>query len=238
MSTETVTIPARFCGPPQSANGGYTAGLLGELFEGPCEVTLRAPPPLDSALTRTRSESRATLHDGETLLAEAIACADVELELPAAVSFEQAEAAVAGYPGFVSHPFPRCFVCGPARSHGDGLTIFTGPVAGRNVVAAPWFATRDLCSDGAHVDARFVWAALDCPSWFGFVAFAAEVPAALLGRLAAKILRAPRLDERCFAVGWSMGREGRRIACGSQLLTADGECLAYARSTWVVLKQS
>lgn len=232
---ELVTIPTRFCGPPQSANGGYTAGLLAELFEGPCEVTLRAPPPLGVPLSRSLADGGATLLDGELLLAEAKP-ASVELELPAPVTVAEAERAVERYPGFARHPFPRCFVCGTAREPGDGLTIFTGPVGGRDVVAAPWSPTRDLGSDGEHVDTRFVWAALDCPSWFGFVAFADEVPAALLGRLSAVILRRPRLDERCVLMGWCNGREGRRIACGSQLLDASGECLAYSKSTWVVLK--
>ena len=37
---DTVVIPRRFNGPPDSANGGYTAGLLGRALPGVSEVTL------------------------------------------------------------------------------------------------------------------------------------------------------------------------------------------------------
>lgn len=232
-----MTIPARFCGPPSSANGGYTAGLLSGLIEGPCEVTLRAPPPLDLALTLSRTQDGgAALTQGGTLIAEASPRA-FELARPEAVSVDEAVSAARRYPGFQSHPYPTCFVCGPDRREGDGLRIFPGPVEGRPIVAAPWIPSADLSHDGV-VDARFVWAALDCPSWFGFVAFASDAPPVLLGRLTLASNRLPRSGERCVVVGWSTGREGRRIECGSMLLDEQGECLAYAKSTWVALKSA
>ena len=39
-------IAPRFCGPQDSGNGGYTAGLLAKQLGGSVEVTLRQPPPL------------------------------------------------------------------------------------------------------------------------------------------------------------------------------------------------
>ncbi|HKP61246.1 MAG TPA: hypothetical protein VJV78_31170 [Polyangiales bacterium] len=238
MLEESVSIPTKFCGPAQSGNGGYSSGLLADVIEGACEVTLRAPPPLAVPLVRARGpQGGAILKHGETLLAEAIPGA-FELELPEPVGLDEAERASTRYVGYTNHPYPSCFVCSPTRPRGDGLAIHAGPVGDRRVVAGSWWATRDLCSDGAIVDARFVWAALDCPSWFGFSTFADDVPPILLGRLAVTILRRPKLEERCVVMGWSSGREGRRIACGSQLLNAAGDCLAYAKSTWVILKQS
>ena len=41
----TMTIPRRFCGPPNSGNGGYVCGTLARCIPGAAEVTLRAPPP-------------------------------------------------------------------------------------------------------------------------------------------------------------------------------------------------
>jgi hypothetical protein len=235
---EQVSIAPTFCGPAQSGNGGYTSGLLADCIEGPCEVTLRAPPPLAVQLVRERTpQGGAILKHGETLLAEAIPGA-FEVALPESVSLAEAERAATRYIGYRAHPYPSCFVCSPTRPRGDGLAIHAGPVEERRVVAGPWWGTRDLSSDGELVDARFVWAALDCPSWFGFATFADDVPPILLGRLAVTILRRPRLDERCVVMGWSSGREGRRIACGSQLLDGAGECLAYSKSTWITLKQS
>ena len=43
-------IPARFCGPPGAANGGYLAGRLAALVGGDTEVTLRHATPLERPL--------------------------------------------------------------------------------------------------------------------------------------------------------------------------------------------
>jgi hypothetical protein len=239
MTSERVIIAPRFCGPPTSANGGYTAGLLASMIDGPCSVTLRAPPPLEKPLQRTSSEGGVVLlQDGETLIAEATP-GPVEIELQKPVSLEDAKRASATYPGKHPHPYPTCFVCGPDRPRGDGLAVYPGPVDGRDVVASPWLPTRDLASDGSVVDSDFVWSALDCPSWFGYAMFHDEVPLVLLGRLAAEIKRRPRWDEPCVVIGWTLGREGRRIECGSMLFdAAHGDVLAYSKSTWVTLKVS
>lgn len=176
-----------------------------------------------------------TLRSDATVIAEA-AAATFELELPEPVSFAEAEQAARDYIGFRGHPFPTCFVCGPKRERGDGLTIFPGAVARRALVAAPWVPAADLCDAHDQVQARYLWAALDCPSWFGFAAFAPERPPSLLGRLSGVILRRPHFDERCVAVGWHTGTEGRRIGCASALFAEDGSALAFARSTWIALK--
>ena len=53
-----VRIDHRFCGPPDSGNGGYVAGMVARALGGSeVEVTLRAPPPLDVALD-LRSDGR------------------------------------------------------------------------------------------------------------------------------------------------------------------------------------
>lgn len=237
MLRQSLTIPAKYCGPPHSANGGYAAGLLASQVDGPCSVTLRAPPPLDRPLELSRTpEGLIQLHDAQTLLADAQPIA-LELELPEPVSFADAERASQGYPGTHPHPYPRCYVCGPARPRGDGLGIYAWAVEGRRVVAAPWVPSADLCSDGREVDAKFVWAALDCPSWFGFCAFESDVPLVLLGRLSGSVTRRPGCDEQLVAMGWHVAREGRRIECGSMIVDPKGECLAFAKSTWIALKR-
>lgn len=50
MSDIAILIDRRYCGPPNSANGGYAAGRLAAFVDGTAEVTLRRPPPLDTAL--------------------------------------------------------------------------------------------------------------------------------------------------------------------------------------------
>jgi hypothetical protein len=219
-----LTIDARFNGPPDSANGGYTCGLLAELVGAPTEVTLRRPPPLGRPLDAVREDGGVRLLDGDALVAEAVP-ADVTLEPPAAVAPEEAADAAGRYPGFRRHAFPTCFVCGPARVEGDGLRIFAGPVAGRDVYAAPWVAPAD-------VRPELVWASLDCPG-----AIAVGFPdrgETLLGRFAARIDRLPRSGELCVVVAWPRGEEGRKLYAGTALFSAHGEPLAVAQATWIV----
>jgi hypothetical protein len=219
----TVVIDPRFNGPPESANGGYTCGLLAALVGAPAEVTLRRPPPLGRPLGVLRAGDGVRLLDGEDVVAEAVQ-AEVELEPPPPVAPEEAERAAERYPGFERHAFPTCFVCGPARAEGDGLRIFAGPVAGRGLYAAPWVAPAD-------VGLEIVWAALDCPG-----AIAVGFPdrgETLLGRLAVRVERVPSSGEGCVVVAWPLGEDGRKLYAGTALFSENGEPLAVARATWI-----
>ena len=57
----TVVIDRRFNGPEHSSNGGYACGSVAAFIDGPAEVTLRVPPPLDtetSSITTRPSAAR------------------------------------------------------------------------------------------------------------------------------------------------------------------------------------
>ena len=43
----SIIINRRYCGPPNSGNGGYVCGRLARHISGGAEITLRSPPPLD-----------------------------------------------------------------------------------------------------------------------------------------------------------------------------------------------
>ena len=228
-------IERRFRGPPESGNGGYSCGVLGVQMPGPAEVTLRIPPPLDTELRLLREGERARLYAGETLVAEAEP-ATVDLEAPPPVGFEEAAKASRGYPWFEGHPFPTCFVCGPERAPGDGLRLLPGAVEGREVAAAPWVPDPSVADAQGVVRPEIVWAALDCPSWFGMHCFHPFTGMALLGRLAARIDSLPRAGERCVVAGWFRGREGRKIHTGAALFGEGGVLRAIGKSTWVTLR--
>ena len=51
-SVATLTIAARFCGPPTSANGGYFAGRVAMLAARTVRVRLLKPPPLETRIRR------------------------------------------------------------------------------------------------------------------------------------------------------------------------------------------
>jgi hypothetical protein len=233
--SQSVMIPRRYRGPADSGNGGYSCGALAELVGGVVEVTLRSPPPLDVALEVAPSDGGLALRHGDKVVAEAKAIA-LDVEAPAAPSFDEAERAAARFMWRENHAFPSCFVCGPERGPGDGLEIFPGPVEGRAIAAAPFVPDATVTGDDGRVKTAIVWAALDCPSWFGFHCFEPFDGRILLGRLAARVDERPRAGARCVVAGWSLGRDGRKIHCGSALWGEDGALLAVARATWIVLK--
>lgn len=224
----TLLIERRFHGPPDSGNGGYVSGRLAAFVSGPAVVRLRTPPPLETPMEVCGAEGGADLIHGGVIVATARP-AEVAIAAPSLPSYAQAETASRSYRGFHWHPFPNCFVCGPARKGNDGLRLFAGSVPGTNVVAAPWIPDASL---GAHglVNPEFVWAALDCPGAFSFGSSTGT--ALLLGEIAASLLGPVHIGERYVAVGWETGREGRRHYTGTALVTESGECLALARSTW------
>jgi hypothetical protein len=214
-----ITIERRYRGPLHSANGGYAAGRLAAYVDGPAEVTLRLPPPLDRPLLVSADGDRVLLLDGEALVAEARPAA-VEVE-PPVVSVAEAAEAAKGHQRFASDEFSECFSCGVRPD--DGLCIHVGPVAGTDVHAAPWTATG--------VSPEVVWAAIDCAG-----AYAVGGPGrgeVLLGRMAAEIRRLPAEGEQCVVVSWPLGEDGRKLHAGTALLSEDGEPLAVARQTWI-----
>jgi hypothetical protein len=214
-----VIIPPRYHGPPDSANGGYAAGLLSEALGGGFEVTLKRPPPVGVDLDLVGNELRL----GDVVIAEARRATESVLDAPEPVSLEEARQASRRYAGFEHHAYPTCFTCGPERD--DGLGIFPGLVEGRDgVVASPWTPRE--------VRPEIVWAALDCPGGWAVDDFQRE--GVLLGRMAAAIAAMPALGTPAVVMGWRLGEDGRKRYAGSALYTAEGELLAAARSTWIV----
>ena len=139
---ESLSIPKRFNGPLDSGNGGYSAGVVGGLLDGSAEVSLRRPVPLDTLLDVAREDDGSVrVLDGETLVAEARSAPDLEVEVPAPVSPQEARLAAARYRAPSDGIFSRCFVCGRARE--DAFGVFAGAVEGREVVASPWTPPSD-----------------------------------------------------------------------------------------------
>src|SRR3954447_18052132 len=94
-----VLIPPRFKRPPGSANGGYTSGLIARYVGGPAEVSLRSPPPLDTALELERSEDgELRLWHREVLVAEGHAADPPDVEPPVRPTVAQAREAQRRHP--------------------------------------------------------------------------------------------------------------------------------------------
>ena len=245
-------VPRRFCGPPDSGNGGWTAGALAALdgADSPddrstswpaIEVSLRQPPPLDTPLRVAEEDGVTTASFGGALVASAHrvdrALTEVEPVDPAT-----AASAESAYPGLEFHPFPSCFACGTAREDGDGLRIFpgqtgTGPAG--ELVAATWTPHPSLHEDWhSYVDEQprasvaSTWAALDCiGGWAGDLSERLMV----LGRMTARIDTLPVIGEAHVVVGEGRGQDGRKTATASTLYDADGRVVATAEHIWIAV---
>ncbi len=245
-------VPRRFCGPPDSGNGGWTAGALATLdgADSPddrstswpaIEVSLRQPPPLDTPLQVAEDAGVTTASFGGALIASAHrvdrALSEVEPVDPAtAVSAESS------YPGLDFHPFPTCFVCGTAREDGDGLRIFpgrTGAGPAGALVAATWTPHPSLHEDWhSYADEQprasvaSTWAALDCiGGWAGDLSDRLMV----LGRMTARVDTLPVVGEPHVVVGEGRGQAGRKTSTASTLYDADGRVVATAEHIWIAV---
>lgn len=225
----TVIIAPRFCGPPDSGNGGYVCGLLAGFTDVPTEVILRKPPPLSKLLKVNVEGDKARLMDNDTLVAEANP-GQISLDAPVPPNFEDAGEASKNYMAFEGHVFPTCFVCGPKRIEQDGLRIFAGRVDGREIVAAPWIPEASLAHENGIVRDEFHWAALDCPGYF---AISDTLRKSILGKMTAQIFRPVKADEKCVVIGWLIKDDGRKHFTGTAIYAEDKTMAAMAHAVWI-----
>jgi hypothetical protein len=225
---ELVSIPARFNGPLDSGNGGYSCGVAGRFVDGPAEATLRRPVPLDTPLAVVRDDGWVRLLDGEDAVVEARPAAGFAVELPDPVSVADAREAATRYRGMADGVFSRCFVCGRARH--DAFGVFAGKVEGRDLVASPWTPPAWTADADGQVLPEFVWAVLDCPTYFAVYHAADEQPLSVLGRLTARVDGPVRAGVEHVAVAWPLEADGRKRSAGCAVLSPEGEALAVARA--------
>lgn len=234
------TIPHRYCGPPESGNGGWVSGTLAThvptTSTHPCvTVRLASPPPLDRPLsivvdTPTSdavapAPATARLLDGDHLVASATASEALGWDAPAPVSLDDARDAEARYEGLLDHPFPTCFSCGTARDPDDALCLRPGPLAdGTGRYAVAWVPRES--------SVPLVWAALDCPG--GWSAGIAGRPM-VLGTMTVHVLDLPEVDVAHTILAWQRGSQGRKHLSGTALYSPAGRLLARAEATWIAV---
>jgi hypothetical protein len=250
-NADSLTIPARFNGPPGSGNGGYVGGEMaravdrlkaGSLASGVC-VRLLRPSPLETSLEIAEIDGGYGLFDGDEPVAQATERA-LDLEVPDPVPLEVAREAARSFRGFDAHVFRECFVCGPSREVGDGLRIFSGALpAGAaasqpGVFAAPWqpdVSLEDPEQPGI-VEPAFVWAALDCPGSFSFPQPVGAI--VLLGEMTAALFGSVRVDEPSVLLSWEIEHSGRKHKTGSAVYDARGKCQGAALAVWIEVSES
>lgn len=244
-----LTIRRRFNGPPDSGNGGYVCGEIAKALdedsagalESGVRVRLRQPPGLDRELEiASLDDDGCGLFDRDTLIAQAWP-SQLELDVPAPVTFEVATEAALTFRGHDEHVFPGCFVCGPERPKGDGLRIFPGRLSDsvtsfEDVFAAPWRPDRSLEGRPGLVDPAFVWAALDCPGCFSFPQ--PEGAIVLLGEMTVALRSSVEVGAPTVLLSWQIEHSGRKHSTGTAIYDEAGECQGVARAMWIEIPAS
>ncbi len=199
-------------------------------------VRLLRPPPLDTPFeTVELADGTLAVLSGTERVGEAKP-ATLTLDHPRnPPSYIEAVEASRRYAGFTQHRFPTCFVCGTRRARGDGMRIFAGPVAGRELVAAPWVPDAALDRGDGKVSPEFMFAALDCP---GFYAVSPDDRMMLLGEITVHVSRLVHVGEPCTVIGWPLEANGRKRAAGTAILAEDGEVCGLASALWIELKSA
>ncbi len=233
-----LVIGRRYCGPPNSGNGGYVAGLLARDVPGPATAVIRARVPLDTPLIlQTRDGESLMLDEAGDVIGQARAAdAAILPQPPPAPSLEAARAAEGRHPGLTQTYHPICFSCGVNRDEGDGLRVFVGQLDGapEGHSACVWTPHEAFADDDGLVRLEVVWAALDCPGYFAWVIKEGR-HGALLGTMTGEVLCRPRVGEPCIVSAWPISRDGRKEYAGTALFAADGELLARAHQVWIVM---
>ena len=236
----TLTVPARFCGPPSSGNGGWTAGALAGALDphhaGAVTVMLRQPPPLDTPLPLEQTDGGLSISSDGRPVATARP-ADREPVPVEPVDAATARTAEASYGGLETHPFATCVSCGTAREPGDGLRIFPGRLDGSARAAATWTPHPSVAGDqpGDEPDRASLavtWSALDCAG-----AWAADFGERLmvLGTMTARVHHLPVVGEEHVVVGEGRGQEGRKTFSATSIYDSSGRLVGAAEHVWIAV---
>jgi hypothetical protein len=238
-ASEQIIIDERYSGFPDVAHGGYVGGLLARSLGDGAEVVLRTPPPIGRPLEIEQSDpDRVVLRERDAVVAEARR-AELMMEPPRRVTFDEAEAASQTYPGHSAHPFPSCFCCGPERASGDGLRIFPGRLPGTGMVAAAFVPDTALADDRGRLPSELAWAAVDCPQlWALMLAAPPDSPERVVTNGIAATLHAPLCaGERYTVIAWPAGRAANRLYADATVLSDQGDPIAVSRQTAAVVGQ-
>lgn len=242
MKIDNMILSRRFCGPPKTGNGGFTAGILVETVgTNAAEIRLLNPTPVETAITieSENGQQGAIYNDSKKVLAtlKSIASEDFpEYKLPVVPDLGDVIKISAFYPGFTTHPFPTCFVCGPKREVNDGMRIFVGPapeqIGFENLMAGYWLPDRTVGSQDDFVRDAAIWGALDCPG--GFSAVLDEPHLIVLSKIRGKIIERPKIGEDYTVMSWRLHKLTRAFKVMTAIFKSDSKKLfAISEALWL-----
>jgi hypothetical protein len=210
--------------------------MLARHIAGAAEITLRAPPPLETELSVFEVGAGVwELRQGTATIAVG---RGITLDIDRLERATYAEAVAAERRTPITpheHPFPMCFGCGTDRAPGDGLRLCAGPLIPQNsrgAFAVPWIPDPSLIATEGLIAPEFVWSALECPAAHVWLC---DEKVFVLGRFSLRIDRRPRPSEQCVVTSWRSGREGRRLIAETALFGEDENLLAVGRAIFFVV---
>lgn len=223
-SASTVTIHDRFRGPDGIANGGYLAGRFGGV--GPTRVILHHPARVNRPLQTIPTRDGLRLLDGATQIMSTEPCS---IPYPIESIPSSMEIGSLPDPDLETHPFPGCFVCGPANERGLRIVFkrTDGGVAANFTIGAP-----GPDDPAAHVR---IAGALDCSS--GWAAYSPG-EAGVLGTFEFAVLMDPDPDDQLTVVAEARQRTGRKRLARSSVFDSRGSIVGSASSTWIDIPMS
>ena len=114
--------------------------------------------------------------------------------------------------------------------------MFAGQIEGAPAghVACLWTPHTAFADQDGMAPTELVWAALDCPGVFAWIAKEGR-HGALLGTMTCEVIRHPRAGEAYIVMAWPLERDGRKETAGVALFSIGGELLARAHQVWIMM---
>ncbi|MFF1320964.1 hypothetical protein ACGFY0_06270 [Streptomyces chartreusis] len=232
-TSDAIVVPELYVGYPEVAFGGYIAGLLAERSGArTVRVDFRGPVPVEVPVRIAETADEGVeLGEAERPLAAARP-AELPIEVPAAPSWDEADAAAERFRAAPPSGVVDCFGCG-LRTADRGLRVHGTPVPDLGLVASAWTPSHAFADADGLLPTQLVWGALDCPGhWAGrFLGTlrAGAVTASLTGTL----LRPVVAGEPHISYAWLVSESGRKHTMGVALATAEGELCGVSEALWI-----
>ncbi|MFD5857081.1 hypothetical protein [Streptomyces chartreusis] len=232
-TSDAIVVPELYVGYPEVAFGGYIAGLLAERSGArTVRVDFRGPVPVEVPVRITETADEGVeLGEAERPLAAARP-AELPIEVPAAPSWDEADAAAERFRAAPPSGVVDCFGCG-LRTADRGLRVHGTPVPDLGLVASAWTPSHAFADADGLLPTQLVWGALDCPGhWAG--RFLGTLRAgAVTASLTGTVLRPVVAGEPHISYAWLVSESGRKHTMGVALATAEGELCGVSEALWI-----
>ncbi|WP_330352281.1 hypothetical protein [Streptomyces chartreusis] len=232
-TSDAIVVPELYVGYPEVAFGGYIAGVLAERSGArTVRVDFRGPVPVEVPVRIAETADEGVeLGEAERPLAAARP-AELPLEVPAAPSWDEADAAAERFRAAPPSGVVDCFGCG-LRTADRGLRVHGTPVPDRGLVASAWTPSHAFADADGLLPTQLVWGALDCPGhWAG--RFLGTLRAgAVTASLTGTVLRPVVAGEPHISYAWLVSESGRKHTMGVALATAEGELCGISEALWI-----